>query len=151
MYQPEFIHWVSRYWKSVIGPCIILLFTAFLISIWKKVYVNPQEDWISGLVHLLILIYSTGIIIVIVGFAEARNLSSKILIKLGGMTLGIYLTHNLFITYSTKIIYHLFPALLYYQFLVILILFLVGLSGSLLLMTIVRKTSLKRFYPYLFG
>jgi peptidoglycan/LPS O-acetylase OafA/YrhL len=75
----------------------------------------------------------------------------KAISQIGTKSFGVYLVHSLALIYTSKVIYHLVPALLGAQWLLQPILFAAGLGIPLLLMEITARTPARRFYSYLFG
>jgi hypothetical protein len=71
---------------------------------------------------------------------------------LGNKSLGIYLVHSKAMLYVARLIRQIVPGLLAYPVVIFSPLMLaVGLTAPLLLMRIVSRTPLRRYYHYLFG
>ena len=80
-----------------------------------------------------------------------KNKIAKFLWSLGNKSYALYLLHYLFLTMASKVVYHFVPELLEWVWPFCIMLFVAGLGGPLLLMALVRKTPLKKYYRYIFG
>lgn len=69
----------------------------------------------------------------------------------GPKTLGIFLIHYLVIVVIAKSIIEFAPSLLLYRILLVTLLVLVGISGPLLGMKLLRSSPIHRYYRFIFG
>lgn len=118
---------------------------------WELYFSLSGQEWLAHRETILDSIYGLAVILSFFAFADARLPLPKRVESLGTRSYGIYLTHAIFIQYTAKVIYHLIPQLLGYQLLLLPIFLLVGFVGPLLMMTVFERTSLRRFYKYVFG
>jgi len=96
--------------------------------------------------------YSIAFLLAFVVFDKTSIPLQSRIISLGGKSLGIYLIHAKAISYVARLIRQVAPRLLAYPVLIFSPLMLVvGLAVPLLLMAIVSRTPLRRYYRYLFG
>jgi peptidoglycan/LPS O-acetylase OafA/YrhL len=147
----EFKDWLSRNWQLLTTICLTFFCAALSISLWKSVYLEPPEHWTIVPVSLLSHLYSTTLLLSYLGYTSKTPLYSKLLLKVGGYTLGIYLTHYIFMNCFAKLIYNFFPMLLSYQLLFVLFVLTVGLGLSLTLMITIQKSFTKKIYRYIYG
>lgn len=147
----KFKVWLTPYRRYFVPPFFLILFVDLYLFGWTKVAVDQLSNSTHFIVKLNFHLYSILFLLLFLLYENVKIPFSNWLIKLGGMTYGIYLTHFLFMTYFSKFVYHFFPTLLYYQFLFAMLIITVGLVGSIILMNMVKKIPIKGFYRWLFG
>jgi peptidoglycan/LPS O-acetylase OafA/YrhL len=96
-------------------------------------------------------IYSLSFIFTLLAFTNSSLPWNKQVSDLGVKSFGIYLTHYTAQTYVAKAIYWFAPWMLGIQILFQPIIMFVGVAAPLLLMYIVEKSFLRKYYSYLFG
>lgn len=151
MHQHDLKIWMLTHRKSIELICAFSFLIAMTISLWKNIYLQPTDNWITGFVDFLSHLYSVFIIIVFLILGEIKGILYNQIIKLSPQVYGIYLTHYFFQSYFSRAIYHLIPALLRFQILFFILNIVIGLGGSLLLMRLMRKSRLKSHYALVFG
>ena len=126
---------------ALVEPEVIYRATAMQIS-WKT---TPFPY--SG------MLYAVSAIFLFLSFPvdTHKNKTARFLWNLGNKSYAIYLMHFLFITIMSKVVYHFIPGLLAWVWSFILLVFTAGLGCPLLMMNLVKKTPLKKYYRYLFG
>lgn len=118
---------------------------------WELYYRLSGQEWLAHRETLLDSIYSLAVLLSFFAFLDTKLPFPKIVESLGSKSYGIYLTHAIFILYAAKVIYQVTPQLLGYQILLQSVLLLVGFGGPLMMMAVFERTSLRRFYKYIFG
>ena len=148
-YLEQFKTFLSRYrWVFLL---IALVAIPLGVIEWEWFFRLSGQEWLAVRETNLDNIFSLAVILSFLAFADARLPLEKTIERLGGKSYGIYLTHAIFITYTAKLIYHLSPRLLGYQLVLLPIFLLVGFAGPLALMAVFERTSLRRYYKYVFG
>jgi probable poly-beta-1,6-N-acetyl-D-glucosamine export protein len=139
----------NRYFIGAIFGASFLL--ALLLAFQFNIYLRGYDDWLTGIVTLLTLVYSCSLILIFICRDSLPKPVMGWLKALGTRTYGIYLTHYFFMFYFSKVIYHFFPSLLALQLLFALAVLVVSLGGTLSLMWLVSKSPLKNQYELVFG
>ena len=130
----------------------MLVFGAITLAEYFLVDFLTGPEWIgpnfSGISRLAFILMTLLMMLSIEpgGFKYSKQISD-----IGGKSLGIYLANIPFIFVVAVFMYWFTPALLGIQVIYFLVLFTAGLFGPLALMWLVRKTSLRAGYRYLFG
>jgi peptidoglycan/LPS O-acetylase OafA/YrhL len=96
-------------------------------------------------------LYALCFIFTVLGYSNFNLPFANQLEKIGSRSFGIYLTHAPVQKYASKIIYHIAPWLLASQISFVLVISIFGLGIPWLLMEIVRRSPLSRYYQYIFG
>ncbi len=128
-------------------PLIILFLVAATIErdiMFRTQIEIPVETTIGSL-------YALSCIFAILGFSNVQLPLTDPFEKIGSKSFGIYLTHASVQEYTSRVIYHIAPGLLGYQLVFVLILTIVGLGLPILLMEIVQRSPLRRYYQLIFG
>jgi surface polysaccharide O-acyltransferase-like enzyme len=118
---------------------------------WELYFHLSGQEWLAHHETLLDSIYGLAALLSFLAFVDVKLPLPKTVENLGSRSYGIYLTHAIFILYAAKGIYQLAPQLLAYQIVLQPLLLLVGFGGPLAMMYVVERTSLRRFYKYIFG
>ena len=118
---------------------------------WELYSRLSGQEWLSNRETLLDALYGLAVILSFFAFAEAKLPFGRRVENLGSRSYGIYLTHAIFIQYTARLIYHLAPKLLAYQLVLLPVFLLVGLAGPLVMMALVERTALRRYYKLIFG
>jgi hypothetical protein len=135
----------------------ILLFSSvilFLLSITEYEYLVRllQEKWLiprySGIFRAL---YAIAFTLAILAFDKIPIPYREKISQLGGKSLGIYFANYPALYVVASLMYYLTPMILGYPLVYQAILITVGLGGSLLMMWIVKKSPVRKAYPYIFG
>ena len=118
---------------------------------WEAMFRFSGRDYLNMRETILDSIYSLSFIFTLLAFTNSSLPWNKQVSDLGVKSFGIYLTHYTAQTYVAKAIYWLAPWMLGIQILFQPIIMFVGVAAPLLLMYIVEKTFLRKYYSYLFG
>lgn len=118
---------------------------------WEVLLINSGQNWFPPRETLLDNLYSFFILASFVSFSLRGITSSKLLNNLGAQSFGIYLSHTLVLTLMAKVIYHYFPLILSQTWFLLPVLVISGLGIPLLMMAIVRRSPLNKWFVYLFG
>jgi len=145
----QFKNFLSRY-KWVFLVVALACFPVGIVE-WETYFRLSGEAWLPARETIVDTIYALTLIFAFLGFEKFTLPFSSRLNELGVKSYGIYLTHAIVIVYASKIFYRFTPSLLGQQILFQLILFALGLGVPLLLMMIVNRSTLRRYYKYIFG
>ncbi len=145
----EFKDWVNRHKKLLVVALPISLFLSVLDAdlIFRITHINMFAIPILATT----LIYTLAVILLFVNFAEIPPGISRFFYELGSRTYGIYLIHYTAMEITAKLIYRYVPQLLANIWLLVPILFVVGLGIPLLLIEIIRRTPLRKVQRTLIG
>jgi fucose 4-O-acetylase-like acetyltransferase len=128
-----------------------LTFLAVSVIEWELLLQSSGQQWLDHRETFIDLLYSGMFLMSYLAFDKVRLPLARQIGDLGGKSYGIYLTHALFVEYTARIVYRVYPSLLSNQLLFQILLVLVGLGMPLLMMAIVKRTPLRGAYTYLFG
>ena len=144
-------------WKAWATRHRTLLLVMIPISLVAAVL---EVDWILRVTHINIfsvpllvttLVYTLAVLLAFTNFAEVPPRTARLLNDLGSRSYGIYLLHYTIMEITAKVIYRFHPPLLANPWLLVPILFVLGLGIPILFMEIFRRTPLRKVQRYLFG
>ncbi len=141
--------WLAPYKWAWLGLTVV---TYALGVIEWELYI--QWSGHIGMAHretLLDNVYSLAFIFAFFAFANVSIPLSRQLGNLGGKSFGIYMAHVPVMEYTARAIYLLLPWLLAYQILFQPVLIVLGLGIPLLLMALMEKSPVQKYYQYVFG
>lgn len=134
---------------------VFLSLTILLIPLgmweWEKLLAASGQQWVASRETFIDNLYSISLILTFLTFGMKTLIGQRWLNDLGSKSFGIYLAQTLFLTLTAKAIYQILPSILQYQILLQPILIAAAILGPLLLMWLVKKTALNRYYVYIFG
>ena len=144
-----FSDFVKRYkWPLV---AIVLLCIPIGMLEWETFFRLSGLDWLPHRETLVDTIYSLAIILAFLAIQTPSYFGSRRLSELGVRSYGVYLIHTLVIIYTAKVVFAVLPWLLGQPFLLQLLLVTAGFGAPLVLMSLVDRSPLRRYYKYLFG
>jgi probable poly-beta-1,6-N-acetyl-D-glucosamine export protein len=130
---------------------LTLIFMLTSIIEWEVLLQASGQPWLDHRETFIDLLYAGMLLMSYLAFDKAALPWTGQIADLGAKSYGIYLTHALFIEYTARIIYRIYPTLLGNQLLLQLVLVVVGLGMPLLMMAVVKRSPLRAAYTYLFG
>ena len=145
----QFKDWVFRLRPLWIGGSAIL----FLIGIveWEWL-IRQAGNFGLEMQHTLVdALYAVTVILALLSLMDKKVPFASMVSDVGVKSFGIYLVHVPAMEYFNRAVYHLAPNMLAFQSVLMVLSVAVGLDGPLLLMVLVRRSSLKRLYSYIFG
>ena len=145
----QFKQSLAKYRWLLLG--VTLLCIPIGILEWEQYFRLSGRAWLDHRETLIDTVYALGFLLTFFAFSQSSLPFSVRFEQLGQRSYGIYLIHSIAIEYTAKIIYHLTPWLLGYQILFLPIMIAVGLGAPLVLMAIVDRSPVRRYYKYLFG
>lgn len=151
LHLTEFSVWVQKNVRYFIILGIIFFSIIFSIASFTDTIIRFTNDWKQFIYQIAAGAYALMVILSFLALKDVNGKLFKLFSQLSSYTYGIYLTHILFMILFSKLVYHFFPALLSWQIVFAILTIIVGLGGSLLLMTIVKRSPLRTMYRYLFG
>lgn len=149
-YQAELRALVVRFRWALLA----LMIVAGALAVAEAEWIFQTTElitWRSRTLTLPTAIFATSAILCFLGFDQVRLPFSNQLYFLGVNTLGIYMIHKNIILLLPKILYHFLPFTLSSQLIYQPLLIGCAVGVPLLLMTIVRKLPIRRYYRLLFG
>jgi len=144
-----FKQWISRYRYFLLSGAVVLF--AIGMAEWEYLLKSSGADWIAPAETLLDQAYAFAFIFSFLAFEQFIPPLADQLAYIGTRSFGIYLIHSPVLEFTARVIYHLVPGLLLYQILFQPALWAAGLGVPLLMMYLVNRSPLRRFYSYLFG
>ncbi len=137
-------------WKWALLAAAIVLFVVGIFE-WEALLHASGQPWIDHRETLVDGLYAGAVVLSFLAFIDSSRLPLHSLGTLGALSFGIYLIHAPVMEYLARGIYHFAPAVLSQQVLLVPALVLAGLGVPWVVMSVVKKTPLRRIYPYLFG
>ncbi|NSW52296.1 MAG: acyltransferase family protein [Anaerolineae bacterium] len=131
----------------LLGGLVVMAAAMIMEAEW--VYQTTEMTWWSRTLTLPSALYAISFILTFLAFEKLEL--PVVLYHIGVNTLGIYLIHKTVLLVAPKIVYHVLPAILGMQIVYQPLLIALGAGLPLLLMLIIRKTPLRKFYRVLFG
>lgn len=136
-------------WPLVIATIVMAILNIIEYAVVEKL---SGPAWLgSGFSGFTKLPYSVFLILAFLAFDRGRMPYGNAVADIGTKSLGIYLGNIPFVYVAAVLMYRFTPVLLGYQLIYLLILFLVGLGGPLLLMELVRRSPIRNRYRMIFG
>lgn len=118
---------------------------------WELLLRFSGQEWIGARETLLDNFFSLFLILTYLSLDKVQYPALNLISSIGTKSYGIYLIHSPVLLYSSRLIYHLLPGLLAYQFLFLPILIVLALGIPLALMNGVNRSPVRTSYNYLFG
>jgi hypothetical protein len=118
---------------------------------WEAIFHFSGRDYLNMRETVLDGIYSLAFIFSLLAFTNEPLPWNKRVSDLGVKSYGVYLTHYTAQEFLAKAVYWFMPALLGIQIFFQPIIIVAGLLLPLLLISLVEKTSMRKYYNYLFG
>lgn len=141
--------WVKR-WKPVL-PALTAVLGVMALLEWELVLRGSGRQWLTPTPTVLDSLYSGGVILTFVAFAQSRVRFERPLDALGERSFGVYLIHAPVLELVSRASYHFVPAVLGHQLLFQSLLVATGVGVPLLLMAAVNRSPARSSYNYLFG
>jgi len=118
---------------------------------WEAILRASGQEWLGPRETLVDQIFAASFLLTYFAFERTELPFSRIFNYLGAKSYGIYLIHTIVLIITAKAVYHLIPQLLGLPLLFQLLLILAALLLPLLLMEIVNRSPLRRYYALIFG
>ncbi len=140
--------------------CTSHLRTLSIVALALVVLGVVEWEWLLNLVGVAFLphwetlidgAYALTVLALVLGLPSDRFVLPNQVASIGVKSYGIYLMHAPLMEYTSRFIYHFAPWVLGKQILFQPIIISISLGVPLLFMAVVRRSPLKRSYPYLFG
>lgn len=137
-------------WKGVLLAITVISFAVGIIE-WELLLRYSPQPWIDHRETLIDTLYSAGVIASLLAFTEVKLPGTSFLNTVGSQSYGIYLAHIPIMEVIARGLYHSFPSVLGWTILFASILTLLGLGLPVIMMNLLRRSSLVRVYPLVFG
>ncbi len=148
-HQPAVKPFLERFRWHFLAAAVI--FYAAGVFEWETLLRLSGQSWITPKETFIDNFFSMAFLLCFLSFGQATTQVTRLLENLGSRSFGIYLVHSLVLTVAARGIYHIAPKILGMQILFQPLLIACGIGIPLLLMEIVRRSPVRRFYSYLFG
>ena len=129
---------------------LVVFFVIGMVE-WEYLLHASGQSWIGPRETLIDNIYAGFFLLTFFGFESARWPLPGQMSSLGTKSYGIYLVHAPVLEYTARLIYHVVPLILAFQFILQPVLWIAGLGIPLLMMALVNRSPIRRYYQYLFG
>jgi peptidoglycan/LPS O-acetylase OafA/YrhL len=127
-----------------------VFFTAGFVE-WELLLRFSGQAWLGSRETLLDNFYSFFFILTYLSFERVKLPAVNMISNIGKKSYGIYLIHSPVLIYTSRIVYHILPGLLAYQFIFLPLLILIALGIPLALMNGINRSPVRTSYNYLFG
>ncbi|HSF80392.1 MAG TPA: acyltransferase [Anaerolineales bacterium] len=149
LYSEAFKRAITRLRGWAIGACVLLVPLGMIE--WEALYRASGAIWLDHRETITDNLYSIVVLIMLLTYVRLSPSTSEKINSLGLRSYGIFLTHGIFIEYTAKVIYHVAPALLGYQFILQPVFIFIGLAGPLVIMYLVDRSTMRKMYAYIYG
>lgn len=126
---------------------------AFLAGVieWEWILKASGQDWIGPRETSIDHIYAALFLLTYLAFERAEFPFTRQLNFIGAKSYGIYLIHTIALVFTARAAYHFTPQLLGLPLLFLILLIACSLALPLILMEIVNRSPLRRYYTLIFG
>lgn len=135
-------------WLLLGGSIIFYLLGLFE---WEYLLRLSGKPWLGPRETLIDLFYAACFLALFIAMDHVKLPFQKTISQIGARSYGIYLSHSLALIFVARLTYHFAPQILGIQWLFQPFLWVVGLSGPLILITIVDRSPLRKYYALVFG
>lgn len=135
-------------WLFLGGSIIFYLLGVFE---WEYLLQLSGKHWLGSRETLVDLFYAACFLALFIAMENVKLPFQKTISQIGARSYGIYLSHSLALMVAARLTYHFAPQILAIQWLFQPLLWVVGLVGPLILITIVDRSPLRRYYALVFG
>ena len=146
---PQFKRFLARF-KWLFLVLTVLLIPSGMIE-WEVIFRLSGQQWLSHRETILDSVYALALIFTFFAFTNVSMPLNKQVSDLGSKSFGIYLVHVPVMEYTARAIYVLLPWVLAYQILFLPTIAVLGLGIPLLMMAVVNRSPMRRYYTYIFG
>lgn len=146
---PAFKAWLARY-RQVILAVLFITIPLGIIE-WEFLFQRSGQRWVDPRETLIDALYAVAVLLCLIAFDKLPLPMNRTLSDLGSKSFGIYIVHAPVMEGVSRVIYHLFPALLSNTPLLVIILIVSGLGIPLAAMSLVNISPARRIYAYLFS
>lgn len=129
---------------------VVLTFISLYFSILERELIF-KDDLVIPLATTAGSLYALSFIFVVLGFSNFYLPITNKVEWIGSKSFGIYLTHATIQEYVSRTIYHIAPWLLAYPVVFIIFIFVIGLCIPIILMGLMQRSPIRRYYRYAFG
>ena len=129
---------------------IPIFFIAGFIE-WEVLFHLSGEVWLYKRATVIDQFYALCVILSFLSFDEIPLPLFEQVTNIGAKSYAIFLTHIIVIISTARIIYHIAPFLMEYQILFQPVLIIMGLGVPLLLIYMVERSFLRKYYKYILG
>lgn len=140
--------WLSRNKRPLLAAVITCLCLGLIEA--EVVFRMTGRDW-SGGITLPTTGYALSLVLLCLSLDQFTLPRSQWWMRLGSRSYGVYLLHPLVLAVAAKVVFHLAPWMLSAQALYQPFLIGLALALPLLLMALVARTPVRRWYRFLFG
>lgn len=118
---------------------------------WELILQASGQDWLGPRETLVDQIYAAFFLLTFFAFERIELPLPRAFNYLGTKSYGIYLVHTIALVYTAKAVYHILPQLLGFPLLFQILLISGAFALPLILMEIINRSPLRRYYALLFG
>jgi len=137
-------------WRWLLVAGMLVTFVIGFLE-WGAVRDLSGREWISPQVIFFNRVFVLFALLSFVALDNLRMPFSNTLSKLGQKSYGIYLIHVVPLEITARLVYHIAPQLLAYQFIMMPLLVLAGISIPVVMMEVANRSRFRRYYKYVFG
>ena len=112
---------------------------------------STSIDWSISNATLPTTLFVLAFILLFLAMGDIPKSIAKIPLKLGASMYGIYLLHGFIVEFSARATQRFAPGVLAFPIVFQVLLVISAVAGSMLIMTAVQRTPLRRYSKYLFG
>jgi peptidoglycan/LPS O-acetylase OafA/YrhL len=145
----EFSARIARWrWFILFGMIV-----AFIIGFieWNMLMQLSSREWISPQVLFFNRVFVLLVLLAFIAFDNWVLPFPRLFNRLGPKSYGIYLIHVIVLEATARLVYHVAPGLLAFQFLFLPVLVVVGVGVPVFMMEVFDHAALRKYYKYIFG
>jgi peptidoglycan/LPS O-acetylase OafA/YrhL len=141
---------LARIDRRILFATTGLFFMAGFVE-WELLLRISGQAWLGARETLVDNFYSFFFILTYLSFERVRLPAVNMISNIGTKSYGIYLIHSPVLIFTSKLVYHLLPGIMAYQFIFLPLLILISLGIPLALMNGINRSPVRTSYNYLFG
>jgi surface polysaccharide O-acyltransferase-like enzyme len=146
---PETKRFLSRY-RRMIFIGMIVTFIVGLVE-WELVRRAGDGEWPSTTILFGNKVYALFFLLTCLAYTDVKIPLTSQLNKIGARSYGIYLIHMIVLEVVARATYHVLPQLFAFPVVFLVILTVMGTAVPYMLMELVNRFPVRRYYVHIFG
>ena len=142
-------NWLARHKRSLLATAM-LLGTLSILETQLLYRATSEWGWAYTTPKLSSILYALVFILAFLALDLKLSAFSRVVVRLGSVSFGVYLIHSKVLELVSRVVYHLAPQMLGLPLVFVPLLVVMGVGGPWLLIRIVGNSPARRVSRYLF-